>query len=215
MKPKISTVSISQSTYPENLKNIAIPPEQIFLWGKLSKKDTDAIAIVGTRTPTKYGLKIADEFANQLARKFTIISGLARGIDTVVHKAALKAGGRTIAVLGSGLDYIYPSENSALAAKISQSGAVVSEFPLGTKPLGRHFLVRNRIVSGLSKAVLIVEGAQISGTISTATWAAQQGRDVFAIPGPANSRMSEAPNFLIKNGAYVAVKPQDIIDILL
>lgn len=165
---------------------------------------------------TNYGKRTAARFARELAKnKITIISGLARGIDTVAHKAALSAGGRTIAVLGCGLDIIYPPENKAFAERIKNNGALISEFPLGTKPLGKNFLTRNRIISGLSLAVLVVEGAKRSGTLSTASWAANQGREVFAIPGPIDSPLSAAPLYLIENGAQIAQNPKDILDLIL
>lgn len=181
----------------------------------MSPADSYAIAIVGTRTPTKYGEEIAFEFSYELSKKgFTIVSGLARGIDTIAHTAALKAGGRTIAVVGSGLDVIYPPENADLFKRITNSGAVVSELPQGTRPIPKNFLSRNRIISGLSKAVVIIEGRRRSGTLSTATHAAYQGREVFAVPGPVTSKLSEAPLYLIEQGACVAKSAQDILDML-
>ncbi|RLC32682.1 DNA-protecting protein DprA, partial [Candidatus Woesebacteria bacterium] len=191
-------------------------PQLLYISGKINKKDEKAVAIVGSRRMTNYGKRTAARFARELARnKVTIVSGLARGIDTVAHKAALSAGGRTIAVLGCGLDIIYPSENKALAARVKNNGALVSEFPLGTRPLGKHFLTRNRIISGLSLAVLVVEGARRSGTLSTASWAANQGREVFAVPGPIDSSLSAAPLYLIENGAQIARNPKDILDLIL
>ena len=159
--------------------------------------------------------EIAERFAMELASMgICIISGLARGIDTIVHKTALKNKGRTIAVLGSGLNVYYPPENKFLYEKISKTGAVISEFPLDTKPLKHNFLQRNRLISGLSLAVVIIEGRRRSGTISTATWAADQGRDVFAVPGPVDSPLSEAPNFLLSQGAIFATTPHDILEYL-
>lgn len=174
-----------------------------------------AVAIVGSRTPTKYGHEIAYKFAYTLARNgVTIVSGLARGIDTVAHIAALDAGGETIAVLGSGIDIIYPPENKSLAERITQSGKLISPFPKGTKPIGKNFLIRNEFIAKLSQAVLVVEGRRKSGTISTATHAANLGIEVFAIPGPINSPMSEAPLHLIEQGARIAKTPEDILEYL-
>lgn len=177
------------------------------------KIDKRAVAIVGTRHPTKYGEEMAYKFSFELAKNgVTIVSGLARGIDTIAHSAALDAGGRTIAVLGSGVDIIYPPENKALAARIEKQGKMVSPFPLGTKPLGRNFLIRNGLIVELSLAVLIVEGRERSGTLSTATHAANQNKEVFAIPGPLNSPESFLPNYLIANGARIATSPEDILE---
>lgn len=188
---------------------------KIFVRGKILKRDKKAVAIIGTRTPTKYGREIAYKFAYELAKKgVTIVSGLARGIDTIAHNAALEAGGRTIAVLGSGLDVIYPPENTGLAEKIIKSGALVSQFPNGTKPYGKNFLQRNEIIAKLSFAVVVVEGSRRSGTISTVNHAANLGVEVFAIPGPVNSPMSEAPLYLIEQGARIARKPEDILEYL-
>jgi DNA processing protein len=208
-------IKLTDSSYPENLKQIINAPQNLYIKGRLEKKDRLAVAIIGSRKMTEYGEKTAARFAYELAkRKITIVSGLARGIDTVAHQASLAAGGRTIAVLGSGLDIIYPPENKRLAEKIVKSGALVSEFPPGTKPLGENFLIRNRIISGMSLAVLVVEGAKRSGTLSTASYAANQGREVFAIPGPVDSPLSEAPLFLIGEGAAIAKGPKDVLEYL-
>ncbi len=169
-------------------------------------QDQNAVAIVGSRKPTKQGLEIAYKFAYEIAKAdITIISGLARGIDSAAHKAALDAAGRTIAVLGSGLDIIYPPENKKLAEEIMKSGVLVSEFPQGTKPFAKNFLARNRVIAKLSKAVLVIEGKRRSGTLSTAGWAADEGKEVFAVPG------SEITDYLIENGSSIAYTPQDII----
>lgn len=215
MKKGIYTRRWKDKTYPENL--LALPenerPELLYISGKIKKSDRKAVGIVGSRKTTTYGRKMAEKFARELAENnITIISGLACGIDTVAHTGALRAGGRTIAVMGCGLDIIYPPENKLLAKKIRENGALISEFPLGTKPHAKNFLTRNRIISGLSLVVLVVEGAERSGTLSTAAWAASQGREVFAIPGPINSPLSAAPLFLIENGAQIAKAPKDILD---
>ncbi len=212
---KIYKASWQDKKYPENLLSLPANerPQLLYMSGSMRKADKKAVAIIGTRRMTDYGKRMAAKFARELAKnKVTIVSGLARGIDTIAHKAALSAGGRTIAVLGCGLDIVYPPENKSLAERIKNSGVIISEFPLGTKPLGKNFLTRNRIISGLSLAVLVVEGARRSGTLSTASWAANQGRDVFAIPGPIDSPLSAAPLYLIENGAQIAQKPKDILD---
>ena len=188
-----------------------LPP--LYVEGSILPRDSKAVAIVGSRIPTKYGLKVAYDFAFFLAQNgVTIISGLARGIDTAAHNGALDGNGRTIAVFGSGLDIIYPYENKDLSEKITKFGALVSPFVYGTKPLGVNFLGRNKIIAMLSKVVLIVEGAKRSGTLSTAASAANLGIEVFAIPGPVDSETSYAPNYLIQNGARVAQSPRDILD---
>ncbi len=212
---KIIKIRPGDKGYPENLKDLTDRPEILYLVGEIKPEDRKAVAIVGTRRMTDYGRKIAWNFAFSLAKQgVVIVSGLARGIDAVAYTAALKAGGRTLAVLGSGLDIVYPAENKGLAEKIVRNGALISEFSLGTKPLGENFLIRNRIISGLSLAVLVIEGARKSGTLSTASYAANQGREVFAVPGSIDSVMSGAPHFLIENGAAVASKPEDILDYL-
>lgn len=204
---------LSFAGYPKNLEQIESAPKRIYVAGNILKKDSKAVAIIGSRKMSEYGQKVAWDFSSALAKKgITIVSGLARGVDTVAHMAALSVGGRTIAVLGSGIDWIYPPENKDLANEIVLSGAVVTEFSPGTPPIGKNFLSRNRIISGLSVAILVVEGARRSGTLSITNWALDQGRDVFAIPGRVDSHLSELPNFLIENGAIPASKPEDILD---
>lgn len=192
------------------LKNSELQTD-LYVLGEIKKADENAVAIVGSRKMSEKGKALAYKFSFELASVgFTIISGLARGIDSVAHRAALDAKGRTIAVLGSGLDVIYPPENKDLFNEIINTGhgAVVSEFPAGTKPFPKNFLARNRIISGLSKCVLVIEGARRSGTLSTVTWAANQGREVFVIPG------SEITDYLADNGATIANSPSDIIEYL-
>lgn len=216
MNSEYTTIYIGSKDYPKNLSQISGPPPAIHISGKYLKKDNRAIAIVGSRLSTEYGKKMAWNFSSYLAKQgFTIISGLARGIDSVAHLAALKSGGRTIAVLGHGLDMIYPSENASLAREIVENGALITEFSLGTPPLKSNFLARNRIISGLSIGVLVVEGARRSGTLSIANWAASQNREVFAIPGRLDSETSYLPNYLIEQGANIVTKPQDILDMVL
>ena len=209
---KIKTISLSNKGYPVNLKKIDKPPKKVYLVGSVTNYDSHAVAIVGSRNMSNYGKRIAEDFSYNLAKnKVTLVSGLARGIDTIVHKSALAAGGRTIAVLGGGLDIIYPPENTELAKEIVKRGAIISEYAVGTKPLPKNFLARNRIIAGLSLVVVVIEGKRRSGTISTAGHAADIGRDVFAIPGPIDSPLSEAPNYLIENGAGVARSYRDIL----
>ncbi len=177
-----------------------------FINGEILKADARAIAVVGARKITPRGIKLTRKFVRALTKEgFTIISGLARGVDTIAHQTALDVGGRTIAVLGSGLDIIYPPENIDLAEEIAKNGALVSPFACGTKPLPKNFLARNRIIAELSQAVLVIEGARRSGTLSTASWAANIGIDVYAVPG------SEATDWLIEQGALIAQTPKDIL----
>ena len=202
--------------YPTNLKILEKFAPKIFVRGELKPQDNQSVAIVGSRNMSVYGKELAERFSRFLAlRGVTVISGLARGVDTVSHMAALEARGRTVAVLGSGVDVIYPPENLALSRKIAENGAIISQFPLGTKPLPQNFLIRNKVIAALSKAVVVIEGARRSGTFSIASHAANLGREVFAVPGPINSPLSETPNFLIEQGARVATKPEDILDSLI
>lgn len=213
-KLKIDFVVKADKNYPENLKDLDNAPSVLYIRGKLISSDANAVAVVGSRKMTSYGREVTEKFSSDLANfGITIISGLARGIDTAAHKGALSAGGRTIAVLGCGLDSVYPPENLGLAKEIIQKGgALVSEYPLGYPALPTNFANRNRIVSGLSKAVLVVEGAEKSGTLLTASSAAEQGRTVFAVPGQITSPLSAAPLFLLKNGAKIATEPPDILE---
>lgn len=179
----------------------------LFILGKFLKSDSRAIAVVGSRKMSKRGELITQGFVKELVKKgITIISGLARGVDTVAHKTALGEGGRTIAVLGCGLDIIYPPENENLAKKIIAKGALVSPFAKGTRPRPKNFLGRNRVIAKLSLAVLVIEGERRSGVLSTAGWAAQEGVEVFAVPG------SPATDWLISQGAGVATSPKDVLD---
>ena len=200
--------------YPDNLRGLDDAPFALYFRGKLLSRDKYAVAIVGAREMTSYGKEVADYFSKQLAkRKVTVVSGLARGVDTIVHKAALVVGGRTMAVLACGLDRVYPPENISLAREIIRlGGAVISEFPLDYPPLPANFRQRNRIISGLAKVALIIEGRAKSGTLLTASHAANQGRTVFAVPGQITSPMSQAPHFLIQNGAKIAFGVEDILD---
>jgi len=209
----IKIKTISDLDYPVNLKNIFDPPIVLYVKGELRAQDNLGIGIVGARHATLYGLVMAEKFAEGLsASGFTVVSGMARGIDSAAHRGALKHGGRTIAVIGSGLANIYPPENQKLAEQISQSGAVISEFPIRTQPLRMNFPRRNRLISGLSLGILVVEAARNSGALITADFALQQGRDVFALPGKIDSANSFGPNELIKQGAKLVTSAHDILE---
>lgn len=203
----------SDEGYPANLRGIFDPPPVIYVKGRLEKQDMIAIALVGTRTPTSYGKEVAEKFASELSeRGVTVVSGLARGVDSWAHRGALNRRGRTIAVLGCGVDIIYPPENRRLYEEISQGGALLSEFPFGVKPEKIHFPLRNRIISGLTLGTLVVEAAARSGSLITAQLALEQGRDVFAVPGKITSLYSQGTNWLIKNGAKLVSNVEDLIE---
>jgi len=198
--------------YPKDLARIHDPPLALYVLGTLLPGDRRAIGVVGSRQTTFYGRETAESMAYQLAHAgFTVVSGLARGIDTAAHQGALKAKGRTLAVLGGGLDCIYPSENEQLAKEISKSGAVLSEFPIGRKPDKTTFPIRNRVISGLSMGVLVVEAGLASGALITANQALDQGRCVFAVPGRIDSPSSRGTHRLIKNGARLVESVDDIL----
>ncbi|MBI3123735.1 MAG: DNA-protecting protein DprA [Ignavibacteriales bacterium] len=207
-------ISYFDEEYPSLLKNIYFPPLFLYIKGSFNNSDLSSIAIVGTREPTSYGRNIAESFASELALKgITTISGLARGIDTIVHSATIKANGRTIAIIGSGLDVIYPSENKKLFNEITENGVVISEYQLGTKPDAQNFPRRNRIISGMSIGTLVVETKINGGAMSTANYALDQGREVFAVPGMISSKCSEGPNLLIQKGsAKLVTKIEDMLD---
>ncbi len=205
--------AIGEKDYPPNLLQIHDPPPCLYHKGDINKDDNLAIAIVGARHATHYGITIAERIAGELAaRGITIVSGMARGIDTAAHRGALKGGGRTIAVLGSGLDVIYPAENTKLFQEITHNGAVISEFPLSTPPLPRNFPMRNRVISGLSLGTLVIEASLKSGSLITAQMALDQGREVFAVPGNINSKTSMGTNKLIKDGAKLVECTDDILE---
>jgi DNA processing protein len=199
--------------YPDLLKAIHDPPLALYVRGELLSRDRHALGIVGSRKATHYGLNVADRMAYQLAQTgFAIVSGLARGIDTAAHQGALKAKGRTIAVLGAAIDHLTPPENAELADAIAQSGAVISEYPLGRQADRQTFPYRNRIISGLSQGVLVVEAGFKSGSIHTADAALEQGRSVFAIPGRIDHPSSRGTHRLIKNGAKLVDNVGDILE---
>lgn len=208
----IRILTMFDEDYPVLLKEIYDPPIVLYVRGEFLPADINAVGIVGSRGASFYGMSCADEFSGRLARSgITIVSGLARGIDTASHRAALNAGGRTIAVLGSGLNQIYPPENRGLFDEISDHGAVISEFSLNTFPMPYNFPIRNRIISGLSRGVLVVEASQKSGALITARFALEQGREVFAIPGKLTSETSSGANDLIKQGARMVTEPEEIL----
>ncbi|MCX6170589.1 MAG: DNA-processing protein DprA [Ignavibacteriales bacterium] len=199
--------------YPDILRKIYFPPLIIYTLGNFSEYDKYSVSIVGTRLPSPYGKLQAEKFSTGLANKnITVVSGLARGIDSFAHEAALKAGGRTIAVIGTGLDIVYPPENKKLFEQIKEKGLVISEFGLGTKPDAQNFPRRNRIISGLSLGTLVIETKLNGGAMQTAAYALDQNREVFAIPGNININQSEGPNKLIQNGeAKLVTSIEDIL----
>ncbi len=212
-KYSVRVITFLDKDYPENLKNIYDPPVVLYMKGDILPEDKLAVAIVGSRLASFYGLQTAERLGFELAsRGVTIVSGLARGIDSSAHKGALKAKKRTIAVLGSGLANIYPEEHKDLADKISESGAVISEFPMRTIPDKGNFPKRNRIISGLSLGVVCVEAAEKSGALITCDCALEQGREVFAVPGKVDSITSKGTNKLIKQGAKLAQGVEDILE---
>jgi DNA processing protein len=205
-------VTQDDPSFPAGLKQIPYPPLVLYIKGTLTPADSLAVAIVGTRGASYYGIKTARRLAGALAaRGVTVVSGLARGIDTAAHQGALEMSGRTLAVLGCGLDVVYPPENLKLYQEIPEHGALVSEFPLGAPPEARNFPMRNRIISGLALGVVVIEAGVKSGTTITVRYALDQGREVFAVPGPIDSPTSTGPHRLIQDGAKLV---QDVEDIL-
>lgn len=214
-KLHVSVLTLNNPKYPKLLGQIDDPPFVLYVRGRGTKINLEkTIAVVGTRNMTRYGEEVTRRLVTELvARGFTIVSGMAYGVDAVAHWAALNAGGKTIAVLGCGIDIITPSSNASLYwAIVNGGGAVVSEMPLGLRPAKGLFVVRNRIISGLSRGVLVTEGADDSGALITARNAGEQGREVFAIPGPITSRYSRGPARLLKNGAKLVESADDIIE---
>lgn len=206
---------LEDESYPQRLREITYPPPVLYIWGELRSEDRWGVAVVGTRKPTAYGRAVTHDLSSSLALSgVCVISGLARGIDSIAHQSALQAGGRTIAVLGSGLDELYPPEHRQLAERIAQSGAVISDYPLGTRPEGKNFPPRNRIISGLSSVVVVVEAGQRSGALITADFANEQGRDVFAVPGSIRSRASKGTNALIQSGARLMLTTEEVLEAL-
>jgi DNA processing protein len=209
-------ITLGDARYPELLRAIFDPPPVLFVRGRVGLLSSVSIGVVGTRHPTPYGMAAAERLAGDLARAgLTITSGMARGIDTVSHRAALASAltpeATTIAVLGCGVDIVYPSENRKLAAEIAARGLIVSEFPMGATAFPQNFPIRNRVISGLSYGILVVEGAQYSGSAITARLAIDQGREVFSVPGNITSKMSWGPNLLIKQGAKLVQDWNDVV----
>ncbi len=204
-------ITYNDSTYPGELRYLNDPPVVLYCRGKLRKDDVH-VAVVGSRRATQYGLNMARRLSMELASNgITIVSGMARGIDSGAHKGALDAGGRTVAVLGCGIDIVYPSENAKLMKDIISNGAVISEYPPETPPLSFNFPARNRIISGISRAITIIEANSKSGSLITADFALEQGKDVFAVPGNINSLNSVGTNMLIKDGAKLVTSAEDIL----
>lgn len=211
----IQKITLQDKNYPVILKEIHNPPKELYIKGKITKEDKKAIAIVGTRKYTQYGKQVALEISGNLARLgITIVSGLAKGIDTFAHQAALESGGRTIAVLGSGMDKrnFFPPSNYHLGEKICQQGAIISEYPPGTRGTNFTFPQRNRIVSGLSLGVVVIEAPEKSGALITAALALEQNREVFAVPGSIYEKNSFGTNQLIKLGAKPVTRIEDILE---
>ncbi len=209
----VRALTLDDEDYPRLLRHIPLPPPVLYVRGTLLPTDELAIGLVGTRRATSYGTDMTARISRGLAEAgVTVVSGLALGIDTVAHRTALEAGGRTLAVFGCGLDTIYPSRNRQLAEQVVENGALVSEYALGTRPDARNFPVRNRIISGLSRGVVVVEAPARSGALITTSFAADQGRDVFAVPGSALSNASIGCHELIRNGATLVTGAGQILD---
>jgi DNA processing protein len=210
---KVRVLTCDDPLYPFRLKEIYDYPPVLYVRGSLPAQDEPCLAVVGTRRPTIYGRQVTEEIVSDLARSgITVVSGLARGIDTVAHRTALDAGGKTMAVFGSGLDIVYPGENARLARDIMEHGALVSEYPLGVRPKAENFPLRNRIMSGLSLGVLVVEAGERSGALITAHQAAEQNREVFVVPGSILSPASQGTNRLIQEGAKLVRNYTDILE---
>lgn len=214
IKNNVDIISIEEKDYPQILKNIYDPPLSIYILGNKKILNNTSVAIVGCRDATQYGKYVTKELAYNISKQqINIVSGLAKGIDGMAHKGAVLACGKTIAVLGNGLDTIYPSENISLAKEILKTGgAIISEYPLGEKPQKQNFPERNRIVSGMSKGIIVVEAKEKSGTLITVDFALEQGRDVFVVPGDINKETSEGTNELIKQGAKLITSYKDVIE---
>lgn len=205
-------IPLTDPRYPRRLKEIYDPPPVLFARGRVELFASLMLAVVGTRRPTAYGTAAASRLAKDLSSAgLTIVSGMARGIDTAAQRAVLESGGNTVAVFGCGVDEVYPAENRKLAGEIAQKGLIISEFPMSSPPYPQNFPVRNRIVSGMSAGVLVVEGGEYSGSAITAKLAAEQNREIFAIPGNITSKMSWGPNLLIKQGAKLVQDWNDVV----
>jgi len=205
-------IPITDPLYPESLRQIFDPPLLLFVRGNVDLLRGTGLAVVGTRRPTPYGLAVTEKLSADLARAgLVIVSGMARGIDTAAHRGALSVAGQTVAILGCGVDIVYPSENKKLASEIVAKGLMVSEFPMGSVAFPQNFPIRNRIVSGISAGILVVEGAQYSGSAITAKLALDQGKELFAVPGNITNKLAWGPNLLIKQGAKLVQDWNDVI----
>ena len=212
-KFQVKLVTLWDESYPEQLKQIYDPPIALFCRGNVELLTSDSVGIVGTRTPSSYGKEISKEFSRDLVQSgLTVVSGVAKGIDTSAHEACLKAGGQTIAVLGNGVDRVYPAENRGIYDELSTKGLLVSEFLMGSKPDAQNFPRRNRIISGLTMGTIVVEAAERSGSLITAYFALDQNREVFSVPGPVKSRQSKGTNLLIKQGAKLVENVEDVLE---
>jgi len=209
-------VTLKDAIYPDRLREIYDPPALLYVRGELREEDALSIAIVGSRKTTPYGRWITEKVSQELVRNgMTIVSGMARGIDSLAHLGAISGGGRTVAVLGCGVDVVYPPENRTLFSSILEHGAVVSEFPMGSPPEAGHFPRRNRIISGLSVGVVVIQAGEKSGSLITARCALEQGREVFAVPGNVGAEGSRGTNRLIKEGAKMVESSEDILEEIL
>ena len=209
----VEIVRFTSAEYPARLRMIADPPPFLYIKGALKAEDDQSVAIVGSRSASDFGRRVARDLARGLAALgFTVVSGMARGIDGSAHQSALQAGGRTIAVLGSGVERAYPPEHEGLYRRISENGAVISELPVGTRPMAFNFPARNRLISGLSLGVVVVEATEKSGSLITAALALEQGREVFAVPGEAGASRSRGAHQLIRQGAKLVETVNDIIE---
>ena len=205
-------VTLEDGDYPAGLRAISDPPPFLLVRGTVLREDALAVAVVGSRRPTSYGLGVAGRLAGDLgARGITVVSGLARGVDTAAHRGAMATGGRTIGVLGCGVDVVYPPENRGLVGDVAKSGALLSQFPMGTSPLAQHFPIRNRTIAALSLGAIVVEAAGRSGALITARVAAELGREVYAVPGNVSSAASEGTNRLIQDGAKLVRGWEDVV----
>lgn len=213
---KINSIEPSKNALTSVLTNIAKPPKELYVAGTLPPERPICVAVIGTRKPSNYGREVAHQFAYNLARLgIYVISGLALGTDTIAHKAALDAGGKTIAVLANGLHRIYPASHESVAKEIVRDGgAIVSEYKIGEEARRHYFLERNRLISGLSDAIVVIEATERSGTLSTVNHAIEQNKEVFAVPGPITSLLSVGPNRLLQQGAHPATSIQDILEVI-
>ena len=209
----VKIVPFASPEYPARLRMISDPPPFVYVKGEIRAADERAVGVVGSRSASDYGRRVAQDLCRGLAALgFTVVSGMARGIDGTAHDASLNAGGRTIAVLGSGVDRPYPAEHDRLYQRISEQGAVISEFPLGTRPMAFNFPARNRLISGLSLGVVVVEATEKSGSLITAALALEQGREVFAVPGAVGASRSRGTHRLLRQGAKLVETVDDIIE---